>query len=178
MSLADLDSARKGNSDAFARLVAPQESRLYQLALGVTGNREDAEDVWQSALLRAWKSLRSLKDPQALRQWMSRIVINEARRVLSKRGPEPTSGIVLEGFVPATEDLEIRRLSVLSCLRQIEPEQREVIVLRFWMDLPLDHIAGIVEAPLSTVKSRLYRGLESLKAYLREEDVANGPEST
>ena len=174
MSLADLDSARKGNSDAFARLVGPQESRLYQLALAVTGNREDAEDVWQNALLRAWKSLRSLRDLQSLRAWLSRIVVNEARRIMGRRRPEPAETLTLESACPATDERETRRQAVLSCLRRIEPDQREVIVLRFWMDLPLDQIASIVGIPLSTVKSRLYRGLDCLRGLLVEEEYADG----
>lgn len=174
MSLADLDSARKGDGDAFARLVEPLESRLYQLALGVTGNRQDAEDVWQNALLRGWKGLKGLRDPQTLRPWMSRIVINEARRIQRRRRPETLDAEAFENLVPATEEREIRRLTVLSCLQEMEPDQREVIVLRFWLDLPLDQIAGIIGVPLNTAKSRLYRGLECLKSHLLEEDYADG----
>ena len=63
------------------------EARLYQMALGITGNHQDAEDAWQNALLRAWKSIGRVKDTEALRTWISGIVVNECRRILRSRKP-------------------------------------------------------------------------------------------
>lgn len=52
-----IEAAQKGDGEAFASLIEPMEARLYQMALGIMGNHQDAEDAWQNALLRAWKSI-------------------------------------------------------------------------------------------------------------------------
>jgi RNA polymerase sigma-70 factor (ECF subfamily) len=196
-----ITAAQKGDGEAFASLVEPFEARLYQLALGITGNHEDAEDAWQNALLRAWKSIGRVKDSEAFRSWISRIVVNECRRVLRSRISRGISGgrsravsipdgehqvaLGLDGSVDgeamgATQDVThevVDQMAVLSHLQALPQEQRETLLLRFWLDMPLQDVARVTGVPLSTAKSRLYRGLEALEPLLKREGFGHGGSS-
>lgn len=163
-----LAAAKRGDKEAFFGLIEPLEARLYQTALGIVGTRQDAEDVWQSTVLQAWRNIRQLREPH-FKTWVTRILINEAKQVLRKgaRLPQPRE------FVPeiASEDIDVpSKLLVHALLQDLPHEQREVIILRFWLDLSLQEIAETVHAPLSTAKTRLYQGLANLKHRLKEGD--------
>lgn len=167
------------------------------MALGITGNHQDAEDAWQNALLRAWKSIGRVKDTEALRTWISRIVVNECRRILRSRKPRGgsrhiptwgggngngsgspgTDGIANPETLGATEDISgdvLDQMVVLSYLQELPREQRETLLLRFWLDMPLQEVARVTGVPLSTAKSRLYRGLEALEPLLKREGFGHG----
>lgn len=189
MAVSDVMEAQKGDGEAFARLMEPFEARLYQLALGITGNREDAEDAWQNALFRAWKGIGRVKKPDAFRPWVARIVVNECRRTLRSRiskdrfrqisasngEPDDIYGlrvIAADATLDASQDMTqdiVHQMVVLSHLRSLPEEQREALVLRFWLDMPLQEVAQSTGVPLATAKSRLYRGLEALKPLLIQE---------
>lgn len=184
----DLKAAQKGDGEAFARLIEPFGARLYQSALGILGNRQDAEDTWQNALFRAWKGVSQVKKPEAFRSWFARIVVNECRRTLRTKASRdrlrqvsPSNGRhddfhgshgITEDATPATQDSAqdiVRRIVVLSHLQSLPQEQREALVLRFWLDMPLQEVAQSTGVPLATAKSRLYRGLEALRPLLIRE---------
>ncbi len=189
VTVSDVRAAQKGDREAFARLVEPIEARLYQLALGITGNRQDAEDAWQNALLRAWKSIDRVKEPEAFRAWIAKIVVNECRRTLRSRvskgwfrqvstsNGEPEDihnlhGIAVDATLETAQDMTqdiVHQMVVLSYLQSLPEEQREALVLRFWLDMPLQEVAQSTGVPLGTVKSRLYRGLEALRPLLAQE---------
>lgn len=184
----DLRTAQKGDGEAFARLIEPFAARLYQSAFGIIGNRQDTEDTWQNALLRAWKSIGRMKKPEAFRSWIARIVVNECRRTLRSRmsrdrfhvhsrsdvEPDNFRGLrgIAENATPSAEDSTqdiVRRTVVLYHLQSLPEEQREALVLRFWLDMPLQGVAQSTGVPLATAKSRLYRGLEALRPLLIQE---------
>ena len=163
-----LAAAKRGDKEAFFSLIEPLENRLYQTALGIVGTRQDAEDVWQSTVLQAWRSIRQLREPY-FKTWVTRILINEAKQVLRKGARLPK----LYESVPEipTEDVDVSaKLMVHTLLQSLPSEQREVIILRFWLDLSLEEIAHAVQVPLSTTKTRLYQGLASLKHRMKEGD--------
>ncbi len=187
-----IKAAQQGDGEAFARLIEPFEARLYQLALGVTGNHQDAEDVWQNTLLRAWKSIRRVKRPEAFRTWISKIVVNECRRIM--RQPKGKTWRLAVSMQDSSEDLAdtcghssqetvegpgdiqniVDQITVLSYLQELPRKQRETLLLRFWLDMPLQEVARATGVPLSTAKSRLYRGLKALEPLLKREGFGHG----
>ncbi len=183
IAISDIRAAQAGDGEAFARLLEPLEARLYQLALGVTGNREDAEDAWQNAMLRAWKGIGRMRDPASFGTWMTKIVVNESRRLTRGKTrnerfltPLPQDDLtqdLVHGMAhDSTQDLAndlTRRLTVLSYLRRLPEEQREAVILRFWLDLTLDEVAAVTGVPTNTAKTRLYRGIEALKRLITRE---------
>lgn len=161
-----LQAAQLGDQDAFRRLVEPLGGQLYRVAFSVTGHAQDAEDARQNALIRAWQHLPDLREPHTFRGWLTRVVLNEAKTLVKKRASSPVAAeelpeVAVESLVNSADWLTLQ-----SFLRLLPTEQREVIVMRFWLDLPLQQIADTVKVPLSTAKARLYRGMEALRDLL------------
>ena len=168
MTATALAAAKRGDKEAFLRLMEPLEPRLFQTALGIVGVRQDAEDVWQNTVLQAWRNIQQLREPY-FKTWVTRILINEARQVLRKgaRLPKPCESLP---EIPVEAVDVSSKLMVHALLQKLPAEQREVIILRFWLDLSLEDIADSVQIPLSTAKTRLYQGLASLKHRMKEGD--------
>lgn len=173
MGLADqldiLTAVKNGDREAFLSLIEPLESKLYQTALGIVGNRQDAEDIWQSTVLKAWRGIGGLRQP-VFKTWITRILLNEAKQHLRKRGktPIPLEQLPEDGI----RDKDVTtKLLVHNCLQKLSPEHRQAVILRFWLDLTLEQIAEAMHVPLSTAKTRLYQGLANLKNHLGEVDI-------
>ena len=86
--------ARRGDRDAFERLVERHQHRLYTLAARLTGSRADAEDAVQEALIRAWLNLPTFRGGALFSTWLYRICVNAAHDLRSKRRPEPSEAAV------------------------------------------------------------------------------------
>lgn len=162
-----LTAAKRGSQEAFLALVEPLERQLYQTALGIVRNAHDAEDAWQNTVLNAWRHIRQLRGAH-FKTWLTRILLNEAKTILRKRGRTPVPLPILPQEVVSLDRTEA--MAVHGYLDSLSEQQREVILLRFWMDLPLNEIATLTGVPLSTAKSRLYQGVAKLKAQMKEDD--------
>jgi len=165
-----ITAAKKGDRDAFLGLIEPLEDKLYQTALGIVGNRHDAEDVWQNTALKAWKNISGLREP-VFRTWITRILLNEAKMLLRSKSYAPIPQEQLPETGVTDTDISTKLL-VHNCLRHLTPEHRQAVMLRFWLDLTLEDIAGVMQVPLGTAKTRLYHGLENLKRRLKEAELA------
>ena len=148
------------------RAMTPRElNRAYRIAGLFLGNAQDAEDATQDALLRAWGSAASQRDPARFDAWFDRILVNACRDRLRRRGR--VRFITLEGEVgragadPFGELLE--RDDVLGRLTTLDNDLRLVVVLHYWGDLRLEDVAERVGWPVGTVKSRLNRALTKLR---------------
>jgi RNA polymerase sigma-70 factor (ECF subfamily) len=131
----------------------------------------------QEALVSAWRDVRALRDPDAWSAWLHRLTVWACYRVAKKErrrrlvevhvvpDPEPTAAVDA-AVAFANRDLVERLLNDLSL------EQRAVIVLRFYLDLPVEEVARILDIPVGTAKSRLHRGLGALR-----ESIAARPEN-
>jgi RNA polymerase sigma factor (sigma-70 family) len=162
------------SADPFVRLGDLELDRAYRLAGLILGSREEAEDATQDALLRAWRSARSLRDLDRFQAWFDRILVNVCRDRLRRRSPVRL--IEMDGASIAQSPHDPFRLSedrdeLLRSMASLEPELRIVIVLHYWADLTLDGVAERLGWPVGTVKSRLHRAL----AVMRERQ---GPAST
>ena len=163
-----LTAAKKGDQEAFLALVEPLERHLYQTALGILGNCHDAEDAWQNTVLNAWRHIRSLRGPH-FKTWITRILLNEAKAILRQRRRAP---IRVPSLPEGTETQDRTDSLVLQdYLVSLPEQQREAILLRFWLDLSLEDIAALTGVPLSTAKTRLYQGVAKLKARMKEAEI-------
>ena len=160
--------ATEGDHDAFSSLVDASVDRLYGVATLILRDPDRAQDAVQEALISAWKDVRALRDPDAWDAWLHRITVwacyrtakKERRRkaVELKVVPDLERAVVSDSAsVLADRDLIERQLNDLPI------EHRAVVVLRFFLDLPLDEVADILDIPVGTVKSRLHRALASLR---------------
>jgi RNA polymerase sigma-70 factor (ECF subfamily) len=166
-----------GDEEAFSQIVRRWEGKVYSLAWRMLGNREDAQDVAQETFLSVFKSLRGLRDPASFSTWLYRITLNHCRarrkiRVsdlilnepISDQIGEEASGISRARREPdALETLDIIR----KALAGLSEDHRTAIVLKEYLGLDLEELAGVMDCPLSTAKSRLYHGLRDVQRNLR-----------
>jgi RNA polymerase sigma factor (sigma-70 family) len=164
-----VERARRGDHDAFAALAGAAMFRLDAAARLILRDPDQAKDAVQEALVRAWRDLPTLRDPDRFDAWLHRLLvracIDEARRLRRHRFDIELSPV----HAPAVDD----RLSVTDDRDQLErgfgrlaPEARAIIVLHHYLDLPLPEVAIALGIPLGTAKSRLHRALGSMRAAL------------
>ena len=159
--------ARRGHVDAYNVLVSRWEKRVFNYLLRLVGHREDALDLSQDVFLKAYQNLRKLEDPAKFAGWLFRIAHNEAYSLLRKSRPEsalgaePKTGAGAAGLLP----MELS-LAVQGALGKLSGDQREAILLKVYQGFKFEEIAEILDCPVSTVKSRVYTGLDLLKETL------------
>jgi RNA polymerase sigma-70 factor (ECF subfamily) len=147
--------------------------RLVGQLTVVTGSLEDAEDAVQEAFARAstrWARLRAYEAPEA---WVRRVALNLAtsglRRARRQLAAQVRLGVPAAEPAPTTD-----RLAVQAGLRRLPPRYRQVLVLYYGADLPVEEVARQLRLPTGTVKSRLARARGALGAYLREAQEERG----
>jgi len=165
-------AARKGNVDAYNRLVSRWEKRVYNYLLRVVKDREDALDLSQETFLKAYRYLGKLEDVDRFPQWLFRIAHNEAfsrfrreRPEIDEEPAEQSGGHAIAVAGSAVYPVELG-LAVERALEQLTADQREAVVLKVYQGFKFEEIAQIQSCPVSTVKSRLYSAFEQLKTVL------------
>lgn len=163
-------------AERFLRLANGELDRAYRLAGLILGDQHEAEDATQDSLLRAWRSAGSLRDPAGFQAWFDRILVNVCRDRLRRRGKVQL--ITIDGALSAGADRDpfrtiFDRDEVLRAMATLDDDHRIVIVLHYWADLTLEGVAGRVGWPIGTVKSRLHRGLMTMRSRLDAATVAD-----
>ena len=164
-----VERAIAGDFDAFAELVAAVASRQYAVATLILRDRDRANDAVQDALVAAWRGLSALRDPDAWEAWVHRLTVRacmtaarrQRRRSLVELPADP------EIDVPSVFDAQAafaERDRMERELGALPIDQRAVIVLHFYIGLPLTEAAMVLDIPAGTAKSRLHRGLETLRS--------------
>ena len=172
-------SSQRGDTLAFNRLVLKWEKPIYNLNLRMLQDREEAAEITQEVFLSAFKSIRRFRRDARFSTWLYRIAVNHCLSRLRRRPQgvhvpfeEEYAEDTVHFRMPARESHEEevlgeeRRRHVRHALAFLPPEQRAVVELKFFQELTFEEIAAVVEAPLSTIKSRLYAGLDMLKVRL------------
>ena len=156
---------------AFARLASERLDAAYGLAGFLLGDAVEAQDALQEALLRAWRAWPGLRDETAFPAWLDRIVANVCKaRLRGRRKLRPTQlddDLAAEAADPFRGTLA--RDLVGRALAKLSPDQRAVVVLRYWRDMPLEAIAQTLGVPLGTVKSRLHYSLRVMSEEIDDE---------
>ena len=159
----------------FERLSERGLSRCYSLAGYLLGNAAEAEDAAQEAMARAWTARQTLRDTAAFEGWLDRILVNACMDRLRRRRHVQFVEIEAGEEVPAADPF--RRLlaqdEVGRVLDVLSPEQRAVVVLRFWRDMPLDQIAERLGCPTGTVKSRLHTAIATMRERMNRDAGGN-----
>jgi len=165
-------AARRGDVDAYNRLVSRWEKRVYNYLRRVVKDPEEALDLSQETFLKAYRYLGRLEEVDRFPQWLFRIAHNEAFSQLRRPkleteavAAEPTSGRAIPVAGMGIYPLELE-LAVAGALEQLSPEQRETVTLKVYQGFKFEEIARIQSCPVSTVKSRLYAAFELLKNVL------------
>ena len=174
MQIELVERARSGDHDAFSVLVRASAPRLYGAAKLILRDPDRAQDAVQEALVLAWRHVRALRDPQAWDAWLYRLTVRACHRSAKthRRRDLVELHVVSDQESGAANDFpahvaERDRLS--RELGRLPVDQRTVMVLHFYLDLPLTEAAEILSIPVGTAKSRLHRGLATLRASLASE---------
>lgn len=164
-----LQLACRNDREAFRRLVAACQARVYSVALRLTGQRADAEELAQDVFVQLHASLWRIEDVGHLEKWLLRAIYHRSidRLRLRERQGQRVSLEVLgespEGQAPdsGADPLAASRLGQL--LLQLQPDARAVMLLRYQDDLDPVDIAAVLDMPVNTVKSHLRRSLQWLR---------------
>ena len=174
-----VERARRGDHDAFAELAGAAISRLDAAAWLILRDPEQAKDAVQNTLVRAWRDLPTLRDPDLFDAWVHRMLvhacIDEARRLRRHRADVELTNLhapAVAGIESAVAD----RDQIERGFLRLEPDARALIVLHHYLDLPLPEVATTLGIPLGTAKSRLHRALQVMRAAL-DADARHRPEA-
>lgn len=173
-----IQRAKSGDQAAYSALVKMHQGVAFRTAYVVTGGADDAEDAAQEAFLKAYRALPRFRDEAAFRPWLLAIVVNEARnrlrsaarrgglsiRVASGSGPGDEAPSPEAAAISAEESAH-----VLDAVNKLEPNDRLVIALRYWMEQSEKEMAEILKCRPGTVKSRLSRATAKLRRLMSEE---------
>ncbi len=152
----------------FADAVQRLQKTAFSVSYALLGNVSDCEEATSQAILNAYEHLGGLRNRAAFGPWFLRILKNECYAVLRRRarfGP-------LDEETPARDALPARDLDLQRALSALPAEQRVVLVLQYVEGYGVEEIAGILDIPCGTVKSRASRAKAALRAALTEEDRA------
>lgn len=168
--------ARAGDRDAFARLAAGAISRLDAVARLITRDPERAKDAVQEALARAWRDLPGLRDPDRFDAWLRRLLVHACMDELRGVRKRMIEVVLIDVHHPPISDASAGladRDALERAFRHLDPDQRALVVLYYYLDLSLGEAARAVGIPSGTAKSRLARARQTLRATL-EADARPG----
>ena len=168
----------RSDTEAFEAMVLRHERMIYLLCLRMTGNADDAQDCAQEAFLNAYRAYGRFRRQASEKTWLYRIAYNACLDFLRKRRGEASLDALREaGFDPAdsarpqpgeeAERNELRR-QIQQAVMQLPEDQRAVLILRDFQQMPYDEIARVLDVNEGTVKSRLNRAREKVKNILRD----------
>ena len=161
--------AQHGDQASFASLTEAIDDRFHGVAFGILRDMELAQDAVQSALLTLWRDLPKLRDPAAFEAWSYRLLVRacyaESRRA-RRWLPNLAGGTVGEQPVEGGFAAVVDRDQLERGFRRLSMDQRAVLVLHHYLDMPLDQVAQTLSIPEGTARSRLFRAVGALRAAL------------
>lgn len=171
-----------GEACAFEELVRRHQGRVYAVAYRLTGNREDALDVTQDALLKVYRKIDAWQPLSGFVPWLLRLTTNQALDLLRRRkrrrheslseGTDSGPGEAHAGPAALETERQVRAAEierrVQAALQALSPSQRAVFVMRHYEGLPLAEIAGVLRCTVGSVKVHLFRALKKLQVELAD----------
>jgi RNA polymerase sigma-70 factor, ECF subfamily len=176
-----VQQAQAGDTEAFSALVVEHQLFVYNLALRVVGNTQEAEDIAQEAFVRAWLALPNFRGQAQFRTWLYRIVTNlccnrlpRLRRELLAMGEEQVAQAPDQRDIDPASGVEAeeRRTFLHQQIEALPESCRLVVSLRYQQELSYEEIASALSLPVGTVKTGLFRARARLRDALREYEEA------
>lgn len=162
--------AKEGDTRAFDELVGLYGRTVYNLALRMVGNREDARDLTQSTFLKAWRGLGSFETSRRFFSWLYRIALNESLSFLrNRRGGEALDERAEDPAPTPEDDLRAseRCDTVQAALMRLSEGERQILVLHYYGQLSYAELSELLDVHEKTVKSRLFTARRALGEILR-----------
>ncbi|MDH6671393.1 RNA polymerase sigma-70 factor (ECF subfamily) [Paenibacillus sp. LBL] len=150
--------------------ITENQDSAYRLAYSYVRNKEDALDIVQDAIHKAFLSIEKLKQTGSLKSWFFRIIVTTSLDLIRKQKKvRVMDDENLEFVLPSSHD-HYPNLDLAQSLEELPDKYRVVIILRYFEDMKIEEIAEVLHENVSTVKTRLYQGLQKLRVNLSEED--------
>jgi len=177
---------QSGKIPAFDQLVRRWDRKIQGVIYRIVGNHDEARDLSQEAFLKAYRALGTFKQEARFSSWLYQIAVNATRDRLRRRRrrtdlslddvEEKAENALRAGGPSALDLMESSDLSraVAAAMAALPEEQREVVILKEYEGLTFPEIAETLDVPLSTVKTRLYRGLGQLRVRLERQGIRGG----
>lgn len=160
--------SKKGDVSAFMQLLRNKENVLYKISFTYTKNQYDAENCISEAAIKSFDKIKQLKDEKKFYKWFTTVLINICRNHFrtSKRtaSDEELNNIKDEFSYNSIED----KIIIQDLLNKLKKDERDILVLRYLKDYSIKEVANIMDIPLSTVKTKIYRSLKFLRDKNRE----------
>ena len=167
-----VEAAQNGHLESFAALYKAYHSPMVALAYSMLADRELAEDAAGEVFAIACGELAKLRRKEKFGTWLAGICRNTARQMLRAKGKH-----VALNFRSPGEDADIdqhQRDLIRQAVRQLRPAERELIVLRYYDNMPYEQIAGILDISIQAVNGRLIRAKRKIAKYLKRNGLAGG----
>lgn len=176
-----LELALQGDTACFGELLARWQQRIYAFICRYVGNPEDARDLTQETFIKAYRNLDRLSDAGRFSSWLYKIALNECRmRFRKQRNLRPVSledyqtehgpkALQSEAATPEAVAASNEQIGFLQdAFDKLPEEQRTVILMKEYQGLRFQEISEVLDVPLSTVKSRMYLGLKTLRRLMEK----------
>jgi RNA polymerase sigma-70 factor (ECF subfamily) len=168
-----IERAKRGDHDAFADLLDVRLARLDAAARLILRDAELARDAVQEAMIRAWRNLPALRDPDRFDAWLQRLLANACLDLVRRRKRRVIEVELLPiDMAPATHDVASAladRQLLEGALAGLSPAHRAVIALHYLLGMPLPEVAASLGIPIGTAKSRLHYALASMRTTVTAE---------
>jgi RNA polymerase sigma-70 factor (ECF subfamily) len=171
-----VERAQRGDHDAFATLAGAAIARLDAAARLILRDSELARDAVQEAMVRSWRDLPTLRDVDRFDSWLHRLLVNACLDILRRRRRRAVEVELTPLFTPTTADFTVGvvdRDLLDRGLRALEPAWRAIVVLHYYLGMPLPDVASALGIPLGTAKSRLHRSIGVLRTSVADDAAAN-----
>ena len=171
-----VERAQRGDHDAFAALAGAAIARLDAAATLILRDRELARDAVQETLVRAWRDLPTLRDVERFDAWLHRLLVNACFDLVRRRKRRAIEVELTTLHTPSTSDFSrsvVDRDALDRALRALEPEWRAIVVLHYYLGMPMPDVASTLRIPLGTAKSRLHRAIGVLRTSVVEDEVVS-----
>ena len=161
--------ATKGDRQSFEKLMDIYFDRLCREAYIRCKYEEDVKEIVQETIYKAYRNIRSLKEPQYFKTWLSRILINVANDYLRNKGMvdlelDETSYVK---EVVIEDKIEIK-IDLYNAIDELEDKYKDAVILRYIDDLKIEDISKILDRPVNTIKTHLRKALKNMKKMLKE----------
>jgi len=162
----EIKLARKGDKNAFVRIIKEQEVSMYRISKSILKSEDECADAIQETILKAYDSIHKLKEVKYFKTWLIRILINQCSAILKKN----ENIISIEEWMMPSEKEDEKVLEVQEAVERLSDELKLVVTLYYFEDFGIKTIAEMAGIPEGTVKSRLSRARTELAIELGSEN--------
>lgn len=167
MDVKRVQKAIKGNDEAFLFIMKEHKESLFKTALAYLKNEEDALEALQEVTFRAYEKIHTVQNPQYIKTWLIRIMMNYCNDVLRKR-----QQFIVDEKAQLKQGIsdDYTYLDVEEALEILTSEERELIYMRYLHDIKIKDIAEMTHTAEGTIKTRLYKTLGKMRTFFSEKE--------